>query len=80
MDFYWAEFEHWTSRHRCGKLPGYRFAEGGTLEAKAGDAFSIRAGHLADVLEDAELIEFTDREDYRRKAEHLARQAASRPA
>lgn len=45
-----------------------------------GDAFHLRAGHLADVLEDAELIEFTDAEDYRRKAEHLAsRQLEKRP-
>jgi hypothetical protein len=69
--------EHWCYLAH-GRLR-YRFADGGTLEAEAGDAFHIRAGHLAEVLEDAELIEFTDRDDYNRKAEHLERQAASRP-
>jgi len=41
------------------------------IPAGFGDAFHVRAGHLAEVLEDAELIEFTRSEDYRRKAEHL---------
>jgi len=39
----------------------------------AGDSFHLRAGHLADVLEDAELIEFTRAQEYRRKAAHLER-------
>jgi hypothetical protein len=63
--------EHWCYL-ASGKLR-YRFADGETLTAKAGDAFYVRAGHLAEVLEDAELIEFTPAEDYRLKAEHLAR-------
>lgn len=65
--------EHWCYLVR-GKLR-YRFADGDTLTVKAGDAFHVEAGHLADVLEDAELIEFTHAEDYRRKAEHLAARA-----
>jgi len=35
----------------------------------------LRGGHLADALADAELIELTRSEEYRRKAEHLARHA-----
>jgi hypothetical protein len=62
--------EHWCYLVR-GALR-YRFAGGGTLEARAGDAFHLRAGHLAEVLEDAELIELTRTEEYRRKAAHLA--------
>lgn len=62
--------EHWCYLAR-GRLR-YRFADGGTLAVEAGEAFHVRAGHLADALEDAELIEFTAAEDYRRKAEHLA--------
>ena len=62
--------EHWCYLVR-GKLR-YRFADGEMLTAREGDAFHLRAGHLADVLEDAELIEFTRAEDYRRKAAHLA--------
>lgn len=65
--------EHWCYLAK-GKLR-YLFADGETLTATAGDAFHVRAGHLADVLEDAELIEFTPVEDYRRKAAHLARRA-----
>ena len=42
---------------------------------RAGDAFHVRGGHLADALADAELIELTRSEEYRRKAEHLARHA-----
>jgi hypothetical protein len=61
--------EHWCYLVR-GELR-YRFADGGTLDAHAGEAFHVRGGHLADILEDAELIEFTRAEDYRRKAEHL---------
>lgn len=63
--------EHWCYLAR-GRLR-YRFADGSTQEFEAGDAFHLRAGHLADALEDAELIEFTRAEDYRRKAEHLER-------
>jgi hypothetical protein len=65
--------EHWCYLVR-GRLR-YRFADGETREVEAGEAFHVRAGHLADVLEDAELIEFTRAEDYRRKAEHLARRS-----
>lgn len=49
------------------------FADGGELEVAAGDSFHVRSGHLADVLEEAELIEFTRAEEYRRKAAHLRR-------
>lgn len=66
--------EHWCYLVR-GRLR-YRFADGETREIGAGDAFHLRKGHLADVLEDAELIEFTAADDYRRKAEHLARASA----
>jgi hypothetical protein len=62
--------EHWCYLVR-GRLR-YRFADGGELTVEAGEAFHRRGGHLADVQEDAELIEFTDAESYRRKAEHLA--------
>jgi hypothetical protein len=65
--------EHWCYLAR-GELR-YRFADGGTLAAREGDAFHVHGGHLADVLADAELIELTRSEDYRRKAEHLARHA-----
>jgi hypothetical protein len=63
--------EHWAYLVR-GRLR-YRFSVGEPREVAAGEAFYLRAGHLAEVLEDAELIEFTRAEDYRRKAEHLAR-------
>lgn len=63
--------EHWCYLVR-GELR-YRFADGATAEFAAGDAFHVRAGHLADVLADAELIELTRTDEYRRKAEHLAR-------
>lgn len=62
--------EHWCYLVR-GRLR-YRFADGGELAVEAGEAFHLRGGHLADVQGDAELIEFTDAESYRRKAEHLA--------
>jgi hypothetical protein len=62
--------EHWCYLAR-GRLR-YRFADGEAREFEAGDAFGVRAGHLAEALEDAELIEFTRGEDYRRKAEHLS--------
>jgi uncharacterized cupin superfamily protein len=62
--------EHWIYL-ASGEL-SYRFAEGGTLTVKAGDAAHVRAGHLADALADSVLIELTRAEDYRRKAEHLA--------
>jgi hypothetical protein len=63
--------EHWGFLVR-GRLR-YRFADGGEeLAVEAGDAFHLRAGHLADALADSELIEFTAAEAYRRKAEHLA--------
>lgn len=65
--------EHWCYLAR-GRLR-YRFADGDVLEVDAGDAFHIRASHLADVLEDAELIEFTRSDDHRRKAEHLERES-----
>jgi hypothetical protein len=63
--------EHWCYLVR-GVLR-YRFADGGEERTYgAGDAFHLRSGHLADTLEDAELIEFTRAGEYRRKAEHLA--------
>jgi hypothetical protein len=65
--------EHWCYLVR-GELR-YRFADGGEQEVRAGDAFHVRGGHLADALADAELIELTRSEEYRRKAEHLARHA-----
>jgi hypothetical protein len=65
--------EHWCYLAK-GRLR-YRFADGRTLEVEAGEAFQVRAGHLADAVEDAELIEFTPAEAYRRKAEHLAQRA-----
>ena len=49
--------------------------EDGAMAAEAGEAFHLRAGHLADVLEDAELIGFTTADDHRRKAEHLERRS-----
>jgi len=61
--------EHWCYLVR-GKLR-YRFVDGESMEAEAGDVFRVRGGHLADVLEDAELVEFTRAEDYRRKAESV---------
>jgi hypothetical protein len=61
--------EHWCYLVR-GRLR-YRFADGGELAVGAGEAFHLRGGHLADALEDSELIEFTAAEEYRRKAEHL---------
>jgi hypothetical protein len=63
--------EHWCYLVR-GELR-YRFADGETLLAREGEAFHVRGGHLADVLTDTELIEVTRSEEYRRKAEHLAR-------
>jgi hypothetical protein len=40
------------------------------------EAFQVRSGHLADALEDAELIEFTAAEAYRGKAEHVGKNGA----
>jgi len=63
--------EHWCYLVR-GRLT-YAFADGGDpLTVEAGEAFHLRAGHLAEALEDAELIEFTPAEQYRSKAQHLA--------
>jgi hypothetical protein len=62
--------EHWVYLV-SGEL-SYRFAGGGTLAVKAGDAAHVRGGHLADALADSVLIELTRAEDHRRKAEHLA--------
>jgi hypothetical protein len=62
--------EHWCYLAR-GRLR-YRFADGRTLTVQTGEAFYLQGGHLADVLEDSELIEFTAAEEYRRKAKHLA--------
>jgi hypothetical protein len=61
--------EHWCYLVR-GRLR-YRFVDGEARDVEAGDAFHLRAGHLADVLEDAELIEFTAADEYRHKAKHL---------
>jgi ketosteroid isomerase-like protein len=68
--------EHWCYLVR-GKLR-YRFVDGESIEVKAGDVFRVRGGHLADVLEDAELIELTQAEDYRRKAESVKQAAVER--
>jgi hypothetical protein len=62
--------EHWCYLAR-GRLR-YRFAGGNSAEYGAGEGFHVRGGHLADALEDAELIEVTRAEEYRRKAAHLA--------
>lgn len=62
--------EHWCYLVR-GRLR-YRFADGAPAEFAAGEGFYVRRGHLADALEDVELIEVTDAEEYRRKAAHLA--------
>lgn len=67
--------EHW-----CYLVSGqlrYRFADGATLTVGAGEAFHLRAGHLGDALADSELIELTRTDEYRRKAEHLARGRAA---
>lgn len=61
--------EHWVYVVR-GSLR-YRFADGGELDVSEGQAFHVRAGHLADVLEDSELVEFTPAGQHRRKADHL---------
>jgi hypothetical protein len=61
--------EHWCYLAK-GRLR-YRFVDGETLTVTAGEAFHLEPGHLAEVLEDTELIEFTPAGDYRRKAEHL---------
>lgn len=68
--------EHWCYLAR-GRL-AYRWTDGTCRTVEAGELFHVPAGHLADVLEDAELVEVTNAADYRRKAEHLAR-AGSRP-
>jgi hypothetical protein len=65
--------EHWC--YLAGGELRYRFADGEELAVRAGDAFHVWGGHLADALADAELIELTRSEEYRRKAEHLARNA-----
>lgn len=59
--------EHWC--YLVKGLLRYRFADGAILIAEPGDAFHLRPGHLADVIEDSVLIEFTGAADYRRKAE-----------
>jgi hypothetical protein len=63
--------EHWCYLAR-GELR-YRFADGEMMQVREGEAFHVRGGHLADVIADAELIELTRTDEYRRKAEHLAR-------
>jgi hypothetical protein len=45
--------------------------------APLGDSFHLRPGHLAEVLEDAELIEFTRTEQYRRKEAQTRRPPVS---
>ncbi|HEX9889022.1 MAG TPA: hypothetical protein VGA69_06060 [Nitriliruptorales bacterium] len=62
--------EHWCLLVR-GQMR-YRYVDGRTQTVEAGQVFRVAPGHLADVLEDSELIEFTDAEDYARKAAHLA--------
>jgi quercetin dioxygenase-like cupin family protein len=63
--------EHWWDL--AGGRLRYRFSDGEVRELSAGEAFHLRAGHLAGVLEDAELIEFTAAEDYRRKEQRPSR-------
>lgn len=64
--------EHW-----CYLVKGqlvYTFADGGdALTVSAGEAFHLRPGHLAEVPDNTELIEFTPAEQYRSKAQHLAK-------
>lgn len=51
----------------------YRFRDGGTLTVTAGGAFHLRGGRLAEVIEDAELIEFTSSAQYRNRDKHVER-------
>jgi quercetin dioxygenase-like cupin family protein len=69
--------EHWCYL-ATGRMH-YRFADGETLAVKAGEAFHLRAGHLAEVLEDADLIEFTPSGPYRLKQEHTAQRVIENP-
>jgi hypothetical protein len=45
-----------------------------TLEA--GQLFHLTPGHLGEVLEDTEMVEFTPAEEFRRKSDHVARRIA----
>jgi len=65
--------EHWCYL-ATGRLR-YRFADGDTLTVEAGEAFHLAPAHLADALEDSELIELTRAAEYRRKAEHLVKRS-----
>lgn len=69
--------DHWCYLVR-GKLC-YRFADGETANFEANEAFHVRAGHIADVIEEAELIEFTPSSTYRLKQEHLADRIIENP-
>lgn len=63
-------------RHLCMLESGslsYRFRAGGRLAMEAGEVRSVEPGHLADVREDARLIELTSLEQYRAKAEAISR-------
>lgn len=55
----------------------YRFETGERHFLDAGEATRVAGGHLADVLEDARLIELTALEEYRVKSEALARSPAA---
>lgn len=54
-----------------------RTATGRQETIEAGSVFHVEAGHLMDILEDTEMIEFTPAEQYRAKSEHLAQAVAS---
>jgi len=62
--------EHWCMLVR-GRMR-YRYVDGDTQTVETGQVFRVAPGHLADVLEDSELIEFTAADDYAHKAAHLA--------
>lgn len=67
--------EHWCYLTR-GKLR-YLLADGQELNVEAGQAFHLPPGHLAEVLQPAELLELTDTAAYRSKAAHLTMRIAS---
>lgn len=40
---------------------------------EAGQAFHLEPGHLGEILEDTEMVEFTPTDEYRKKSEHVQR-------
>ena len=44
----------------------------GTEILEAGQIFHLTAGHIGEVLEDTEMVEFTPAEEFRRKSAHVA--------